>query len=120
MRHQLEQAMARAATIVQLHKTIWKVYKAADATDIPTRLFLTLRDSADQKISKAVIEIRTGRKWSASKASAPPGHCWSYQQRSGRPRTWATAPTLHGTTGNQKPTRLFELKESAREKADME
>jgi len=38
-------------------------YKVAKA-----RLFLTLRDSADQKISKAGIEIRTGRKWSASKA----------------------------------------------------
>ncbi|KAH3849741.1 hypothetical protein DPMN_092144 [Dreissena polymorpha] len=31
-------------------------------------LFITLRDSADKKISKASIEIRTGRKWSVTKA----------------------------------------------------
>ena len=32
------------------------------------RLFLTLRDSADEKISRAGIEVRTGRKWSVNKA----------------------------------------------------
>ena len=32
------------------------------------RLLLTLRDSADEKISKAGIEVRTGRKWSAQRA----------------------------------------------------
>ena len=38
-------------------------YKVAKA-----RLLLTLRDSNDEKISGAGIEIRTGRKWSVSKA----------------------------------------------------
>jgi len=33
-----------------------------------TRLYLTLRDSEDEKVSKAGIEVRTGRKWSVTKA----------------------------------------------------
>ncbi|XP_060574030.1 uncharacterized protein LOC132731786 [Ruditapes philippinarum] len=33
-----------------------------------TRLLLTLRDSKDEKISGACIEVRTGRKWSVSRA----------------------------------------------------
>ena len=33
-----------------------------------TRLLLTLRDSKDEKISGAGIEVRTGRKWSVSRA----------------------------------------------------
>jgi hypothetical protein len=32
------------------------------------RLFLMLRDSADEKISRAGIEVRTWRKWSVNKA----------------------------------------------------
>ncbi|XP_053389443.1 uncharacterized protein LOC128552430 [Mercenaria mercenaria] len=32
------------------------------------RLLLTLRDSADEKISKAGIDVRTGRKWSVQQA----------------------------------------------------
>ena len=38
-------------------------FKAAKA-----RLLLTLRDSADEKINNAGIEVRTGRKWSVSQA----------------------------------------------------
>ena len=33
-----------------------------------TRLLLTLRDSPDDKVSGAGIEVRTGRKWSVSQA----------------------------------------------------
>jgi len=40
-----------------------KEYKVAK-----TRLYLTLRDSEDEKVSKAGIEVRTGRKWSVTKA----------------------------------------------------
>lgn len=38
-------------------------YKVAKA-----RLYLTLRDSKDEKVSNAGIEVRTGRKWSVTKA----------------------------------------------------
>ena len=40
-------------------------YKVAKA-----RLLLTLRDSSDKKVSEAGIQVRTGRKWSVSKAVA--------------------------------------------------
>lgn len=30
------------------------------------RLVMTLRDSKDKKVSEAGVQIRTGRKWSAS------------------------------------------------------
>ncbi|KAH3849717.1 hypothetical protein DPMN_092120 [Dreissena polymorpha] len=44
-------------------RSLVEKYKVAKA-----RLFLKLRDSADKKIGKASIEIRTGRKWSVTMA----------------------------------------------------
>jgi len=44
-------------------KAIVEEYKIAKI-----RLYLTLRDSEDEKASKAGIEVRTGRKWSVAKA----------------------------------------------------
>ena len=43
--------------------SVTEEYKVAKA-----RLLLTLRDSSDDKINSAGIEVRTGRKWSVNQA----------------------------------------------------
>jgi len=54
---------ARSAKLQMPLTSLTEEYKVAKA-----RLLLTVRDSTDEKISKAGIQVRTGRKWSVSQA----------------------------------------------------
>ena len=60
--------------------SLWQDSKAESKLQLPlssivedfktgkTRLIMTLKDSRDEKVSRVGVEVRTGRKWSATKA----------------------------------------------------
>ena len=77
------QTMAGDTTVLLFGRTLQQnlettasdFFHCRGVQDWEVRLIMTLKDSRDEKVSRAGVEVRTGRKWSATKSETRQSRC---------------------------------------------